>query len=528
MSITSITIENFKGIKDKVKIDFKPITLLFGPNSAGKSTIIQALHYLREIFVNQNPDADVSFAYDGTVRLGGFKNFVHGHNLNNKIIIGIELANENKKFDPGSVRYAIEQEKLIKHNHNLYVEIAVSWCNRKSEPVVESFCVFIEYDKLIELSYNKSNGKTFLLFFNQEHAIFDAKIQNDPELKFIFNKKEEVSTWRQLFEDIFGIYFANRLCEYDHLVISSAVNHAFPVKHQGTGMLEISREGEDISGLGLFDRFIYEKIVLKSIDIVNQSLLNFLRIGPVREIPDRIEANQVPSQQRFITGKAAWDILYSADEAFIEKFNYWISSEEKLSTGYSAYQKNIVEIDNKQLPEDITIEYISSLPSTKKLIFKDSNDVEVMPQDVGFGFSQILPVVVAALMGENETTHLYHGSKEHKKIISIEQPELHIHPKLQVELGDLFIEQSINKNVIFLIETHSEHLILRILRRIRETSEGELEEGATPITPDQVSVLYVQPDKKGSQVMHIPVNEEGEFDRPWPQGFFAERAKELF
>ena len=140
----------------------------------------------------------------------------------------------------------------------------------------------------------------------------------------------------------------------------------------------------------------------------------------------------------------------------------------------------------------------------------------VTHRDVGIGISQVLPVLVSAYASR-------------KKIIAMEQPEIHLHPALQAELADVFIESAIGKNQnTFILETHSEHLILRILRRIRETAEQELEEGATPITPDQVAVLYVQPSEKGSEVIHIPVNEEGEFERPWPQGFFAERAKELF
>lgn len=61
-----------------------------------------------------------------------------------------------------------------------------------------------------------------------------------------------------------------------------------------------------------------------------------------------------------------------------------------------------------------------------------------------------------------------------KRLIAIEQPELHIHPRLQAAIGDLFVE-SIQKNGHrFIIETHSEHLILRLLRRIRETEKGKL------------------------------------------------------
>ena len=80
----------------------------------------------------------------------------------------------------------------------------------------------------------------------------------------------------------------------------------------------------------------------------------------------------------------------------------------------------------------------------------------------------------------------------------------------------------------FLLETHSEHLILRILRRIRETTDGELPAGLTPIRPEDVAVLYVSPGKDGCKVVEIPINPDGEFAEPWPDGFFPERAKELF
>ncbi|MGV2336848.1 MAG UNVERIFIED_CONTAM: AAA family ATPase [Planctomycetaceae bacterium] len=60
--ITSITIENFKGIRDRVKLEFPPITLLFGANSAGKSTILHALHYAREVFERHNLDVDQTIA----------------------------------------------------------------------------------------------------------------------------------------------------------------------------------------------------------------------------------------------------------------------------------------------------------------------------------------------------------------------------------------------------------------------------------------------------------------------------------
>ena len=137
-------------------------------------------------------------------------------------------------------------------------------------------------------------------------------------------------------------------------------------------------------------------------------------------------------------------------------------------------------------------------------------------RDVGIGVSQVLPVLVSAYASDG-------------MFVAIEQPEIHLHPALQSELGDVFLESALREQRnAFLIETHSEHLILRMLRRIRETTDGELPSGLPRVRPEDVSVLYVQPGREGAEVVHIPVTEEGEFERPWPEGFFAERARELF
>jgi predicted ATPase len=103
-----------------------------------------------------------------------------------------------------------------------------------------------------------------------------------------------------------------------------------------------------------------------------------------------------------------------------------------------------------------------------------------------------------------------------------------VHPAVQVGLGDLFIEGAWYESGRFLVETHSEHLILRLLRRIREASEGDVEEGGPTIQPDSLSVLYVDPSPEGVRVKRLRVDENGEFVDRWPKGFFAERAEELF
>jgi predicted ATPase len=149
-------------------------------------------------------------------------------------------------------------------------------------------------------------------------------------------------------------------------------------------------------------------------------------------------------------------------------------------------------------------------------IVEADTGLTVSHRDVGTGISQLLPVLVNAA-----------GAKE--RLIAIEQPELHLHPALQAELGDVFIESALgeNKNV-FLIETHSEHLLLRIMRRMRNTAEGTLPEGAKPVTPNDVALLYVSPDPEGSVVQDIGLNERGELVKGWPGGFFEEGLEEMF
>jgi predicted ATPase len=99
---------------------------------------------------------------------------------------------------------------------------------------------------------------------------------------------------------------------------------------------------------------------------------------------------------------------------------------------------------------------------------------------------------------------------------------------LKADLGDGFIESALGerKNT-FILETHSEHLILRLMRRMRETFNGK-ETGLPPITPNDIAVLYVEPNGTRSIVREMPLNELGELVKSWPGGFFEEGLREQF
>ena len=110
-----------------------------------------------------------------------------------------------------------------------------------------------------------------------------------------------------------------------------------------------------------------------------------------------------------------------------------------------------------------------------------------------------------------------------------------MHPAIQVKLGDLFIESAREHESMertFLIETHSEHLLLRLLRRIQEATDNELPPNTVGLKAEDLSVIYIEPVRTErrirTRVKQLRVDKTGEFEDRWPNGFFDERYGELF
>jgi hypothetical protein len=277
-------------------------------------------------------------------------------------------------------------------------------------------------------------------------------------------------------------------------------------------------------------------MVLGPARIIRDHLGQMTYIGPLREIPTRSYRPQVtPDEARWAHGLAAWDLLYTARSGdLMEEVNQWISDDGRLRTGYRLERVEFKEVPVPSLfhqmfergldQDDIgdLQKIYGSLGTRTEIALRDfEKGILVAPGDVGVGISQMVPVVVSALRAQDG-------------VLAIEQPELHVHPAIQVGMGDLFIRAVMSdpdrlfagKSLI--VETHSEHIMLRILRRIRETTDGELPPGVTGFSADDLSVIYVEASDEGVQFRALAVGGDGEFRDQWPQGFFEERAGELF
>lgn len=546
--ITSLEIENFKAIGEPVRIDIRPITLLFGPNSSGKSTIIQALHYLRHLVLYESSDVDRTDQVSGGVDLGGFRRLVHGHDLDKAIRIRIEHTRktwtdlwlwetlvEPETIDSLEIPQA---ENILKDLvMSIAMEVEVRWSHMKEMPYVPTYRVFINGVQAAEITGDSDKQHIRLKSFSFE-AAFD---------RILPLHDDENESLRGLIRDL-DQYLGEEQMQPQMLSLLAPVTN--PKRRvipdpQARNISWLVPEMNQLEYMGV--EYRHELLCLLSALIVGPSYLTWrelkdLRyIGPLREIPPRsLQEIAADDELSWNRGLAAWNYLFKLGRDQVAEISEWLSREDRLGTGYGVKIQSVVEMADDVLlsrileGDDYSVldslrRKIRDTPKKKRVLFtEEETGLELHPSEVGTGLSQVLPVVVAAL-------------DPARRFVAIEQPELHVHPAVQVGLGDLLIrgirsdydeekENALDPPPIFLIETHSEHLMLRLLRRIEETTDGMHPPHLRPFVPRELSVNYVYKDKVHDQlcIKNLRVDERGEFLDEWPHGFFGERGDELF
>lgn len=605
--ITRIELENFKGIRERVALDLKPITLLFGANSSGKSTVIHALHYALEVLRNQNLDADRTTLGGDSVDLGGFRNLVHAHDLERRITMLFEFEADGSLADYTEGISDITPEHRVPPGPNLedvdlddristaWVRFEVGWSHALGAPQVFSYEVGtngLRESPVIRIEAGANKGQTASLLLRVDHPIFgDPQLQVERWVQTPTGRAPHFTEDNEITSllgdaDIKTKRGMVSLPVYDQL-------SAVPIWRRPF-RLWLADDTIPIAPSFIEVRRIMSKLGVGIGELLVAKLERLLYLGPLRTIPPRTYRPPLTEDlARWAEGLGAWDALHRHGDQFVSRASDWMAS---LETGYRIVLRRVVELDGaaaeslQELIKQLGYSESVAKPRSKKqsgsrtpkfseadepifraalsqkhlnalrsatvrkevVLIDERNGVVVRPADVGVGISQVLPVIVAAL---------YRGKRGAGAFVAIEQPELHVHPKLQVALADLFIEQSSAGSVSdhwFLLETHSEHILLRLLRRIREQSarpvrgggmervrgrvpgspRGQLTgdtteddadaEGPVPFTPERISVIYVQRGEDGTtRFVPLRIDETGEFLDVWPEGFFDERREEL-
>lgn len=599
-----IKLRNFKSIGSEAQtIELAPITLLFGQNSAGKSTILQSLIYLHEILVHQNYNPDKTSLGGDWLDLGGFQNLIHGHNLSEAIelSIGFELdgdvlpdyLSEHEREEIEAATFNLPEEWLNEVK-TISINIKMRWSESRKRPFIETFESWIDDQLVAKITSTPDGRQVYIEELDTTHSAFSRATPYSEvgisELTFHEQLSEMLSTVtmsqtsrtfdsllsddrpfsRDTIDHLQELYLGaakkeplllkkiadelkrrtsrraselskNILAEIATTNIRGKVGFlsligqvdALPIPALGIKMDKSVWQDENESDewkvhaeFRLLSESLISAFTAGPIKLIHNWLDTFSYIGPIRDLPARnLEPQRTPDKSRWSKGLAAWEFLHQATDNQIAEINHWLG-ERCLNTGYQAvvYRYRELSIDNPllnyleremDLDEQLSIkELIEDLPIRTRVTLREQDTgLDVMPQDIGVGISQLFPVVVLTVT-------------QSSGLIAIEQPELHVHPAIQVELADLFARYAIEHNKLMLLETHSEHLMLRLLRRIREV--GDEESGAQRLSKDSVSVIYVQPTTEGTQFKRLHIDEAGDFLDEWPEGFFDERDRELF
>lgn len=592
--ITKIAIENFKGIGERVEVDIRPLTLLFGPNSAGKSSILHALHYAREIFERQNINPDRTIAGGEFVDLGGFPAFVHNHDLGREVTISIRLDLRGislPEYGPPVMSGAFLSFRAVKEITSAEVTVCVAWNHVLEIVYVREYSVNLDGEWMCSVELPAGSHERRLKI-NTAHRLLTRigscrslvnllQSASEPEPDDEFDPFSTFSALKNDDSALLGLLaLAHDSClltvdlhgnvaevtvpagnvlpswNSQSVLLPFDFGRAAPNITWSDGSVE-NRMGESrvdylLSFSAPDDHLENDEetpedgvtailttrldaaisaIVIGPCRRAYEAFQKLRYVGPLRETPSRTYSPpRYPDPSRWACGLGAWDELHTGNRELIPAVSRWLGDRDRLDAGYHLQRKEYKEIDlndpivadflaGKQ-PDETLLKarlQMTQLPTQAKLIIcPNGRKVELSPHDVGVGISQLIPVVVTALAGG-----------EH--LLVIEQPELHLHPRLQAKLGDLFIEAATGeRKQTVILETHSEHLLLRLLRRIRETSEGTLPGGCRSLKPDQLAVLYVESVDGDVRVTRLHVTDDGDFAASWPGGFFDERAEELF
>jgi hypothetical protein len=249
---------------------------------------------------------------------------------------------------------------------------------------------------------------------------------------------------------------------------------------------------------------------LEPIEILSKSLDELVHIGPLRRNPQRIYFGSGGRPgQLYSQGENIEDMIFKAQQSgesqLIEKTNQWLSD-----CGFDV-QLGISEVGFGDLYQLVV----------------EEDGLSINLADSGFGLSQTLPIIVRAVNmdlkreQEQERSNMARWvpsrsrQVQNRFMMLIEQPEIHLNPRIEADIGDFFID-IIESDIDLIIETHSEHLLNRIQRRVADDTIKD---------SGSVSIYFVSKPEEESDIEEIIMDSNGRFDN-WPAGFFQDDFEE--
>lgn len=444
--IQTLRIQNFKGWMDTRTIHMAPITLFFGANSSGKSSIGQFFMMLKQT-VEQADRKAVLYPGDkhSPVQLGSYQEMVFHRDPTNKIKFEYQWRpNEKLKFkDP------VSGQSFSGNSISFKAEVGLA--DKKQHTLVLNH---LEYQLLKNDEIHLSIG-----------------MERSPENNFKYK------------------------VDSSHYTLKRKQGRAWypgaPVRFYGfpDEVVAYHQNADFVQELN----FMHEKLFRV-----------FFYLGPLRTKTDRLYS---------WTGIEPDSVGYAGENTVAAIL---AARTRKISLGYKRRTKPFEEIIALKLKEMGLIEAFKVNPISEqrqeyevKVRTKGSKDWVDLP-DVGFGISQVLPVLVQCFYAPQNS------------IILMEQPEIHLHPSAQSALADVMIdvinskENGIDRNIQLVIETHSEHFLRRLQRRIAEEK----------VAQEKVSAYFADITRTPAKLEPLKIDSFGNIQN-WPDNFFGDEMKDI-
>lgn len=555
MTITSITLENFQTIAEPTRIEFSELVMLFGPNSSGKSAISDALALAVALCQNDLEDQDAS-----SKLIPNSKSLMSIPDVD---VTDTDPADPLEKFHfitPESVitRYWRRTKDGFAPSMKLSVsgstgssdwawyfewsldEKAVGSTDARLVASTARRAVIFQYEGVELFRIESESPKLFTgdLEINLKHSWLEACADEVAELiELLKSPSENFSGWAEILEPESTLFCAEMLWDIDRSRQLSVHRYTEALKDSP----EVLRCGNLIQSL--FER-MNELILLVGAQVSPPHEVSDSRKIPTPKDLTYLFGEDWEEFDRIRVGVYIPNLYVDADPAFwniatgfaLKLDKYWVddlhrviySTREldgvnRLLSDFIFLDKGYqIDCEHVYLISESEAAHLMQAPNDNvcgqllvKLCLRDANQNKFDFTEVGSGLGYCLPVL-AALCNE-------------EPLAIIRQPELHLHPALQASMGDAIL-QSATATHRLLIETHSEHMTLRILRRIRQVSQGKANSSDYPCAqPEMVRVYYFEPRADDTtKVHHLRVSKEGDFLDPWPNGFFEERYEDLF
>lgn len=448
--LTHLRLKNFKGWKDTTPIRLAPLTVLFGPNSSGKSSIEQFFLMLKQT-VDSSDRKLVIYPGDANtpVNLGSFDELIFGRDTKNKLEFEFEWEL------PKSVTIKDARSKKTYAGDQMGFSAEVGMVGEKSPTLAVTHFQY-------ELK-NQNNSVMRVGVERKPGARVEYKLNADPyDLK-----RNPMRVW-QLGAPTKFYGFPDQI----------------PAYYQNADFVQ--------------DFSLQMEWLLRSVSY----------LGPLRSKGERLY---------YWTGGEPESVGYSGETTI----NALLAARDRqLNAGPKKrrrpFQQFIAEkLQELELIDKFEVRQISKNRKEYEVKVKTPGSLSwVDLPDVGFGVAQVLPVLVQCFYAPV-------GS-----ILFIEQPELHLHPRAQSHLADLFIdvlasrENGRNRNIQLIIETHSEHFLHRLQRRIAERDPQR------PISSNQVAAYFANTTGSESRLEALELDVFGNIIN-WPDKFFGDSMGDL-